>query len=182
MIVIIGESGCGKSSLVNAFVKRFPSYKRVVTYTTRPMRPGEVDGVDYHFVTEEQFKELDNNYKLAECNIYRGWHYGTPRIDDYGDKFIVVLTPAGLREFKRGVTESARRLITSVYLDVDRRSRLINLLKRGDDIEESYRRSLSDVGQFDGVEHEVDFVIKNPNFEHSIDEEVDMLFNHLRFN
>ncbi len=59
-----------------------------------------------------------------------------------------------------------------VYLKVDRRSRLIKLLERGDDIEEAYRRSLSDVGQFDSFENEADFVLENKNYEYSIKEEM----------
>lgn len=51
--------------------------------------------------------------------------------------------------------------IVSFYINVDQRSRLIKLLQRGDDIVECYRRSLSDVGQFDDVEEETDYVIKN---------------------
>ena len=53
---------------------------------------------------------------------------------------------------------------TSIYLYVDRRSRLINILARGDNIDEAYRRNLSDVGQFDEVIKEVDYVIDNTAF------------------
>ena len=181
MIVIIGESGCGKSTLVNTFIKKYPSYKRVVTYTTRPMREGEVDGVDYHFVNEGHFSWLISENRLTEWNMYRGWYYGTPYIDDYNENIIAILTPAGLRALKRNATVSGLKNIKSIYLNVDRRSRLISLLKRGDDIEESYRRSLSDVGQFDGVDREVDFVLDNQSFEYSIDKEIDIIVNYLRW-
>ena len=52
----------------------------------------------------------------------------------------------------------------SIYIYVDRRSRLIQLLLRGDSIDESYRRNLSDVGMFDGITNEVDYVIENSNY------------------
>ena len=58
----------------------------------------------------------------------------------------------------------------SFYINVPRRDRLIKLLQRGDSIEEAYRRSLSDVGQFDGIEDEVDFVVDNEGYVRPIAE------------
>lgn len=74
---------------------------------------------------------------------------------------MVVLTPHGLRQLKKNIDLK----IISFYIKVPRRDRLIKILKRGDDIEEAYRRNLSDVGQFDGIEDEVDYVINNPGYE-----------------
>ena len=52
-----------------------------------------------------------------------------------------------------------------VYLWVDRRQRMIKIIQRGDNIDEAYRRNLSDVGQFDAFEREADFTIKNENYK-----------------
>ena len=60
--------------------------------------------------------------------------------------------------------------VVSFYINVPRRDRLIKILQRGDNIEESYRRNLSDVGQFDGIEDEVDFVLYNEGYQKSIEE------------
>ena len=157
MIVIVGESASGKSTLQDMLIKSNPSYKKIVTYTTRPMRNGEVNGVNYHFVTEEAFAELANRGFFIEQNTYRDWHYGTAKCDcENADDKVAVLTPAGLRALRRENIPT-----TSVYLFVDRRSRLMQNLQRGDNIEEAYRRNLSDVGQFDGIVDEVDYVIDN---------------------
>lgn len=169
MIVVLGESGSGKTSLVNAFCKKHPEYKRVVTFTTRPMREGEADGVDYNFISVDQFGKMVEENKFVEYDMYRGWYYGTSldRVNWPLDKVAAVLTPAGLRELMR----SHGALVSdSVYLDVDRRSRLIKSLERGDDIEEAYRRNLSDVGQFDGVANEVSAIIHNHGYKLSVDE------------
>lgn len=160
MVVIVGESGGGKSSVAKMLADKY-GYKNVVTYTTRPMRTGEIDGVDYHFVDERQLNKMQDSLCL-EAN-YRGWHYAAD-INDLTDDSVIVVTPSGLRELKRkGV------IFKSIYLNVPRRDRLIQLLNRGDDIEEAYRRSLSDVGQFDGVEDEVDFVINNSKYKKSVE-------------
>lgn len=162
MIVIVGESGSGKSTLQKVFIENNPKYKKVITYTTRPKRQGEIDGVDYHFVTKEKFQKLVDKDFFAEYADYRGWQYGTAKEDCKKKDRIAVLTPSGLRALKRQNID-----VTSVYLYVDRRSRMIALLYRGDDIEESYRRNLTDVGQFDGIISETDFVIDNKEFHMS---------------
>lgn len=160
MIVIIGESGSGKTTVQKELEKS--GVKKVVTYTTRPMRCGETDGVDYHFVSEERFAEMVENGDFAEHASYRGWNYGTAIADCGKRNTVAAVTPAGMRQLKKALGKK-KLGFTSVYLKVDRRTRLISILERGDDIEEAYRRSLSDVGQFDGVENEVDFVILNGN-------------------
>lgn len=158
MIVIVGESASGKSSLAK-YIMDFYHYDRIVTYTTRAKRENEEDGVDYYFIQKSHFETLKNNGFFAETATYNGWMYGSAK-EDYTDNVVVVLTPKGLRSLKANGVKN----IFSVYLDVPRRDRLIKCLERGDDIEEAYRRSLSDVGQFDGIENEVDLVVKNPKY------------------
>lgn len=159
MIVILGESASGKTTLVQKFVKANPQYHKIVTYTTRPMRDGEVDGVDYHFVSTDTFHTLVEQGFFIEHSEYRDWYYGTAKEDCCDDNAVVILTPAGLRALKR-----LGYYTISCYLYVDRRSRLISTLRRGDNVDEAYRRNLSDVGRFDGVADEVDFVIDNVGF------------------
>jgi guanylate kinase len=144
-----------------------------VTYTTRQPRTGEVNGVDYHFISEERFEELDNEGFFAEKAVYNNWHYGTAKEDCTNDK-IAVLTPHGFRQIKK-IPEIN---ITSFYINVPRRDRLIKILNRLDSIEEAYRRSLSDVGMFDGIEDEVDYVIDNPSYKKTIDEMTREILNH----
>ena len=68
MIVIIGESASGKTTLQKRFVEANPEYHGVVSYTTRPMRPGEQDGVDYHFVTMDQFQKMKQAGEFADLS------------------------------------------------------------------------------------------------------------------
>ena len=156
MIVLIGESASGKSTLQNLLFKEMPNLKKLVSYTTRPIRKGEVDGVDYHFIPEATFDVFVKQGFFAEHAEYNGWKYGAAKVDCQSKNTVAVLTPSGFRKMQRLGIDT-----TSIYLYVDRRTRLINILKRGDDIEEAYRRSLSDVGQFDGIIDEVDYIIDN---------------------
>lgn len=85
VIVIAGPSGSGKNAIIGKILQRYRNGARLVTATTRSMRPGEVDGVDYHFFTQERFDE-----ELAKGNIPEhrfvpalGTYYGiyTPDLD-----------------------------------------------------------------------------------------------------
>lgn len=156
MIVIVGESACGKTSVANYLAEHY-GYKKIITYTTRSPREGEQDGVDYYYVSNERFETLKIQNFFAETAIYNNWNYGSAR-EDYTQDSVIVLTPKGLR----AIRNSGIKNIFSVYIHVPRRDRLIKCLNRGDDIEEAYRRNLSDVGQFDGIKDEVDLVVYNP--------------------
>lgn len=171
MIVLVGESASGKSSIERYLVDNY-GYSKVVSYTTRQPRPNEVDGVDYHFVGVDEFLKLKEQGFFAETATYNMWHYGTAKEDCTDDK-IAVLTPHGLRQISKvnGIN------VLSFYIDVPRRDRLIKILQRGDDIEEAYRRSLSDVGQFDGIKDEVDYVIYNAQYHKSIKEMAEEVYN-----
>lgn len=162
MIVLVGESASGKTS-VQKYLKEYYEYKDIVSYTTRQPRDGEVDGIDYHFITVEQFKSLKEQGFFAETAVYNDWNYGVAKEDCTDDK-VAVLTPHGLRQ----VSKLKDINVVSFYINVPRRDRLIKILQRGDNIEEAYRRSLSDVGQFDGIEDEVNFVINNDGYKMSI--------------
>ena len=171
VIVLVGASASGKSTLAKQFVENNPSFSRIVTYTTRPKREGEVDGIDYHFVSDEVFDSMIKRGSFVEHASYRDWKYGTAINFGNTENKIVVLTPAGARAFRKyaELNPDLELDIFVVYLQVDRRSRLIKILQRGDDLEEAYRRSLSDVGQFDGFENETDCVINNDKFEMNVD-------------
>lgn len=164
MLVLVGESASGKSSIEKYLVDNC-GYNKIVSYTTRQPREGEVDGIDYHFVSIEQFESLKEQGFFAENAVYNNWHYGVAKEDCTDDK-VAVLTPHGLRQ----ISKIKDINILSFYINVPRRDRLIKILQRGDSIEESYRRNLSDVGMFDGIEDEVDYAIYNDGYNKSIEE------------
>ena len=159
MLVILGESASGKSTVQDILCEKY-GFKKLITYTTREPRKGEINGRDYHFVSIERFKELLNSGFFCESATYNGWDYGTATEDCTNDK-VAVLTPHGFRQIKKLVN------VTSFYINVSRRDRLVKILNRGDNIEEAYRRSLSDVGMFDGIVDEVDFAINNDEYSKS---------------
>ena len=79
VMILSGPSGVGKDSALDALEKLGVDFHRVVTATTRPPRPGEVDGVDYHFVSMTRFAEMIENDELIEYAIVYGDYKGVPK-------------------------------------------------------------------------------------------------------
>jgi guanylate kinase len=79
LVVISGPSGAGKSTLLKQLFNRVASLKPSVSATTRPPRPGEVDGVDYHFLTTDEFQRRHSAGEFLEaCEVFGSGHwYGT---------------------------------------------------------------------------------------------------------
>ncbi|MCD6160209.1 MAG: guanylate kinase [Kosmotoga sp.] len=79
VFVVSGPSGAGKTSILREVLRRIPNLEFSVSYTTRPKRPGEKDGEDYFFVSEEKFKELINADEFLEWAEVHGYLYGTSK-------------------------------------------------------------------------------------------------------
>lgn len=165
ILVLVGGSASGKSTIEKELVKNH-GYQKVISYTTRLPRQGEIDGIDYHFITDEKFAELKSKNFFVEVGVYRGWYYGSSVSDYRKDKMVAVLTPHGLRQ----VQKMKGLDIVSFYIDIPRRDRLIKMLQRGDDIDECTRRSLNDQGMFDGLNDDVDYTIHNDGYRNTKEE------------
>ena len=79
LFVVTAPSGAGKTSLINALLKEDPRLKLSVSYTTRPPRPGEQDGREYHFVDARAFAAMLERGEFLESAQVHGYHYGTSR-------------------------------------------------------------------------------------------------------
>jgi len=154
MIILIGESASGKSTVEKQLVNC--GYSKIVSYTTRPMRDGETDGVDYHYISKEDFSyHLKINF-FAEYTMYNGWYYGIAH-EDCLDNSICVVEPHGFRQLLK--IEDLH--IKSFYIKVPERVRLKRMVDRGDNLMEVFRRIFSDQGLFQFIDKEVDYVVEN---------------------
>jgi len=78
LFVVSGPSGSGKTTLTREVLRRFGNLQFSVSYTTRKPRNGEIDGEDYHFISEDTFNEMVEGEKFAEYALVHGNYYGTP--------------------------------------------------------------------------------------------------------
>lgn len=80
LFIVAAPSGAGKSTLVNALLQKEPQIKLSISFTTRAPRPGEQDGREYHFTTQEDFLARKANGEFLESAEVHGNYYGTSRI------------------------------------------------------------------------------------------------------
>jgi len=170
MITLIGHSASGKSVCEKELEKR--GYHRIISYTTRPMRTGETQDIEYHFISEVDFINKLQSRFFAEKTKYRGWFYGIAAMDCI-DNAIAVVEPIGFRSLQK--IEYLN--IKSFFLKVSERTRLIRMAQRGDEINEIFRRLYSDQGSFACIDEEVDYVVENEN--RTVAETVDEIISYL---
>lgn len=94
LIIISSPSGGGKDAVINALLKIFPNSARLVTTTSRPPRPGNKEGVDYFFISKNEFEEKIKQDAFLERNIYSENYYGVEkaRLDESLKKHDLVFT------------------------------------------------------------------------------------------
>ncbi|MGS0687185.1 guanylate kinase [Nakamurella sp. GG22] len=105
LFVLSGPSGVGKSTVLTRIRELLPGLWYSVSATTRSRRPGERDGVNYHFVTDDEFADLIANGRLLEHAHFAGHHYGTPRgpVEDRlaaGDDVLLEIEVQGARQVR----------------------------------------------------------------------------------
>jgi len=132
VIFLMGKSGCGKSTLERGLVSCYPElYKKVISATTRPIRSGEKDGVDYHFYTDKEFDNLD----LVQFTAFANNRYGST-VSEYTTSHpypILCVVPSSAAEFTRILNERFPTYKTfNVYFDISDQRLRENMLARGD--------------------------------------------------
>lgn len=142
MLVIIGPSASGKTQIVQELVKDY-GMEKLVTYTTRTMRPNEVNGRDYNFISKEEFTDKITKDFFLEYTEYNGNYYGTSR-SDLAPQKVVILESSGLRNY----IKEARNQIKIVFLRCSNNILRLRMLKRGDSIESVNKRLTSDKDVF----------------------------------
>src|SRR5881628_868295 len=106
LFVVTAPSGAGKTSLIDALMREDPSLKFSVSYTTRAPRPGEKDGVDYHFVDDATFLAMRGRGEFLESAEVHGYRYGTSKkliLDalERGDNLILEIDWQGARQVRK---------------------------------------------------------------------------------
>ena len=158
IIVLVGKTASGKTTVANELCKHH-GQKRIVTYTTRPMRKNEVQDVDYHFISDEQFNKMVENNEFTEYKRYNTahgvWSYGSiiTLEQEYSDDcYVIILTPQGLKDLSKKISR-----YIAFYLNVDFKTQLERLKKRGDEEQQIIKRLKNDAKDFKNVVDIVDY-------------------------
>jgi guanylate kinase len=169
LFIVSGPSGTGKTTVLNAIRKKRPQLRYSISYTTRPLRGGERDGVQYHFITESAFRKKMEHGQLAEWAEVHGHLYGTSAtyiersladgydvlldIDVQGAKKLTAQFPDAILVF----------IMPPSIQELERR-----LMKRGTDSPEAMERRLKNAEAEIAEAHLYDHVIVNDNLSETI--------------
>jgi len=169
VFVITGPSGVGKGTLIRGLMERHPQLELSVSATTRGPRPGEQDGVDYHFLTREEFDRRVAEGDFVEHADYAGRSYGTLRSElerrvDAGTPVVLEIEVQGARQVRAAMPEAVQVFIAPPSLDA-LRTRLIG---RGTDDAEEVERRLQVAEEELAAQPEFAHVVVNDRLEDAL--------------
>jgi guanylate kinase len=128
MIILTGPSASGKTEIAKILFQKY-GIQKVITHTTRPMRPTETKDVDYHFVDETTFINMMNQAAFIETTIYNGFRYGTSKAE-VGDQKVLIVDTNGLKAF----TALANPRFVTFFIQASEITRLNRMIIRGQDL------------------------------------------------
>lgn len=154
MIILVGASASGKTEICKALCFKY-GFKKFITTTTREQRNNEINGVDYFFISKEEFLKRISENRFIEYVQYNGNYYGTEK-NQIDDKTVLIVEPSGLKEFRK----LNDKHIVSFLLIARKSVRKERMIFRGDDISKIEERLKVDDLNFN-KKHvgKVDFII-----------------------
>jgi guanylate kinase len=171
VFVITGPSGVGKGTLIQGLLERRPELELSVSATTRLPRPGERDGIDYHFLTPEEFDHAVAKHEFVEHATYSGNRYGTLRSEldrrlRAGAPVVLEIEVQGARQVRKAMPEAE-----AVFIAPPSREALrARLMGRGTDAPEQVDARLRTAQQELEAQPEFEHVVVNDRLEEAVDE------------
>jgi guanylate kinase len=168
VLVVTGPSGVGKGTLIRRLLEERPDYRLSVSATTRTPRPGEEEGRDYHFLSEQEFERRLAAGDFLEHALYAGNHYGTLKeeVDRAGGNLVLEIEVEGARQVRKALPEATQVFIAPPS-DEALRERLI---RRNTDAPEVIERRLARAKEELAARQEFKRVIVNDDLDRAVEE------------
>ena len=171
LFIIAAPSGCGKTSLVEALIKKTKNLCVSVSHTTRPPRPDEVNGINYYFVSINEFEEMIKNNAFVEHATVFDNHYGSStklireKLDE-GVDVILEIDWQGARQVK----ENMPNAISIFILPPSNEALLGRLKQRAQDDEITINKRMSDAQNQMQHFNEFDYLVINDDFNSAVND------------
>jgi guanylate kinase len=175
-VVITGPSGVGKGTLIRTLRERMPELQLSVSATTRRPRAGETQGVDYHFMSPQEFEQHVRDGGFVEHADYAGARYGTLRSEletrsASGSPVLLEIEVQGARQVRETMPEAVQVFIAPPSVDA-LRARLVG---RGADAPDQIEARLRTAREELGAQDEFDLVVVNDRLEDAVHELVEVV-------
>ena len=172
--LILGHSGSGKSTIRNALTSH--GIKKIITYTTRPPRVSEVDGIDYNFINQELFKKMDQDNLFIGTTCYVGNYYSTLKEDleknnNKDSDCVIVVDKEGVLAIKKDFANAR-----SIYLKCSRETLRDRMIKRNDHANDIEKR----LDVLEDLDSYADYIIDADRDIDSVFEDVISLIKNIR--
>lgn len=172
LFIVSAPSGAGKSSLIDALLKRFnldDKLRLSVSHTTRAPRPGEIDHVSYHFITNEEFEKLIERNAFYEYAHVFDHYYGTSReiVEQWlneGKDVLLDIDWQGARQIRRQTPDAKGIFIVPPSLEELNRRLVTRATDAPEVIEKRMSKAISEISHY----NEYDYVIVNDDFDESL--------------
>lgn len=169
LFILSGPSGVGKGTVRQKLFEQDTNLKYSISMTTRTMRPGEVDGVDYFFKTKAEFKQLIEENALIEYAEYVDNFYGTPKayveeMLDLGHDVFLEIEVQGAMQVKENFPQGVFVFLIPPSLD-DLRERIVN---RGTESDELVRNRLNEAKKEIDMMDAYDYIVVNDQVDHAV--------------
>lgn len=174
LYIVAAPSGAGKTSLVDALARSGSNIKVSVSYTTRPKRPGEIDGEHYYFVEKKVFQEMVNQGHFLEYAQVFDNYYGTSqqKVDETlksGTDLILEIDWQGAQQVRKSFQPTANQQCSCIFiLPPSKRTLSDRLHARGQDSEDVIARRMQDAVNEISHYAEFDYLVVNDDFEQAL--------------
>ena len=174
--IISGPSGSGKDTVMKKLFERMPEIAFSISSITRPMRPGEVEGEKYNFISRERFEQMIQNDELLEHNVFVGNYYGTPKAPvinciESGRDMLIEVDVNGAAQIRRKLSDAISIFVMPPSLEA-----LKNRLNgRGTDDADIIEKRLNEALREIASAKDYDYIVINDNLDTAVDDFVKIM-------